>query len=204
MSLRTSLACVKISLPASQAPPELGGNSPLKMLSVVVFPAPLIPSRPKQLPYGMPMLKPLTANLPPGYTFVSWSTMIASSEFPRLGAPDLMPLAFNLTLSSSAFTSLSSSNSATGGVFQMHCVIQVKSIGVALTYSIMMARNVKAKASTNSQFMSFPAITSSPASSSLPSHSASGSVRLSSMGVKKKFELMLRRPWPKQNVGKSR
>ena len=51
------------SYPWIVAVPLLAYKSPVKMLNVVVFPAPLTPSRPKHSPVGITRLIPLTANL---------------------------------------------------------------------------------------------------------------------------------------------
>src|ERR1035438_9890557 len=50
MVRRTPTACVVMEKPATRAPPDVGGNSVVSILIVVVLPAPLEPSRPKTSP----------------------------------------------------------------------------------------------------------------------------------------------------------
>src|ERR1035438_5741500 len=50
MARRTPTACVVMEKPATRASPDVGGNSVVSILIVVVLPAPLEPSKPKTSP----------------------------------------------------------------------------------------------------------------------------------------------------------
>ena len=54
---------ILMSYPAMMEVPDVIRISPVSMLKVVVFPAPLTPSKPKHSPLGMPRLIPETAFL---------------------------------------------------------------------------------------------------------------------------------------------
>ncbi len=54
---------VLMSYPATVAVPEVRGMSPVRMLKVVVLPAPFTPRRPKHSPLGMASVMPPTAVL---------------------------------------------------------------------------------------------------------------------------------------------
>ena len=54
---------VLMSYPAIMDVPDVMEMSPVKILKVVVLPAPLTPSKPKHSPFGRPRLIPSTAFL---------------------------------------------------------------------------------------------------------------------------------------------
>src|ERR1700722_14835922 len=59
--LRTRVGCRATSSPATQASPELGGNSVVSIRTSVVLPAPLGPSSPNTSPRATSKVTPLTA-----------------------------------------------------------------------------------------------------------------------------------------------
>mmetsp|Transcript_15760 Transcript_15760/g.36140 ORF Transcript_15760/g.36140 Transcript_15760/m.36140 type:complete len:209 (+) Transcript_15760:529-1155(+) len=67
---RVFSGCVVTLKPAKVASPLVGGNSAVSMLIVVVFPAPLIPKRPKHSPGAIPRDMLFTAILLLLYTLV--------------------------------------------------------------------------------------------------------------------------------------
>mmetsp|Transcript_19975 Transcript_19975/g.36280 ORF Transcript_19975/g.36280 Transcript_19975/m.36280 type:complete len:228 (-) Transcript_19975:4434-5117(-) len=89
--------------PASVASPLVGGNSAVKILIVVVFPAPLIPSRPKHWPGGIPRDILFTASFPFGYRFTRLFKTMRSSL-----APPFNTRSASAMTSSSLETSVSS------------------------------------------------------------------------------------------------
>jgi len=65
VSRKTASSAVRIERPQSVASPEVGRTSPVSMLIEVVLPAPLGPSRAKQLPARTPNVSDSTATVDP-------------------------------------------------------------------------------------------------------------------------------------------
>src|SRR6218665_408055 len=72
-------ACVFTESPFTKTLPPVGFNNPQRMEMVVVFPAPLGPSRPKIEWAGMENVILSTAGVAfPLYAFIKWSTSMAA------------------------------------------------------------------------------------------------------------------------------
>ena len=63
MCLRTSPACFITSKPRTRALPVVGARSVARIRTVVVLPAPLGPSSPKTIPWGISMLRSARATV---------------------------------------------------------------------------------------------------------------------------------------------
>mmetsp|Transcript_43408 Transcript_43408/g.136065 ORF Transcript_43408/g.136065 Transcript_43408/m.136065 type:complete len:239 (-) Transcript_43408:2539-3255(-) len=187
MRRRTPMGSVSRSWPSRVAVPRLGANSPLRMDSVVVLPAPLMPSRPKHWPVGMPRLTPRTANLPPAY-LCRMPRMAMSS----LSAPPLATRSFSATTSSSI--SASSSLAASSSVMR-EPKTSWRSQGKVIARSMRMAMVTYTTDSQARKMMSYWA------TSLLKGLLSTGMMPM----ISKMFWSPIHRmPRPRQNVGKSR
>src|SRR3954453_22948799 len=75
------------SMPAPSARPEVGTTRVVSIPAVVVFPAPLGPSRPKISPSWTSRSRWSTAITSPGYTFVNCSVRITGWATTAPGGP---------------------------------------------------------------------------------------------------------------------
>src|SRR5439155_17679988 len=86
MTWRTWVACSTTSIPSTRAEPPVGRRTVIRTRMVVVFPAPLGPSRPKTTPGDTWKVTSSTAATLPSYTFERCETSMARDP-PTVLAP---------------------------------------------------------------------------------------------------------------------